>query len=62
MAVIYTSDYAIYLNPWPQLDYDANNKYLLTVKCYDDHHTASGTATISIIKNTDPVFTNLDSE
>ncbi|CAG2238001.1 unnamed protein product [Mytilus edulis] len=53
-------DYAIYLNPWPQLDYDANNKYLLTVKCYDDHHTASGTATISIIKNTDPVFTNLD--
>ena len=56
----YFTEYGLYLNDWPQLNFDTKSEYLLKIHCYDDEHTASNTATITIEKNSDPVFDNLD--
>lgn len=56
----FRTEYGLYLNDWPQLNFDIKSEYLLKIHCYDDEHTASNTATVTIVKNSDPVFDNLD--
>lgn len=56
----FCTEYGLYLNDWPQLNFDTKSEYLLKIHCYDDEHTASNTATVTIEKNSDPVFDNLD--
>ena len=58
--ILCVADYAIYLQDWPQLDYDTNPSYTLVVECKEAISAApassSGTFIVYITENTAPTM------
>lgn len=55
----FTIDYGIYIRAQPSLSYDTENVYTMTISCDDAKDTVTSTFRVYILRNSAPVFTNL---